>query len=40
VVLEYLTRCVTLWPRGQDALQIWIADIKRGSKPNFGNLGF
>ena len=40
VVLEYLTRCVTLWPRGQDALQIWIGDIKRGSKPNFGNLGF
>jgi hypothetical protein len=39
VVLEYLTRCVSLWPRGQDALQIWIADIKRGSKPNFGNLG-
>ena len=39
-VLEYLTMCVTLWPRGQNALQIWIADIKRGSTPNFGNLGF
>jgi hypothetical protein len=39
-VLEYLTRCAALWPRGQDALQIWIADIKRGKTPNFGNLGF
>lgn len=39
-VVEYLEKCVPLWPRGQDALQIWIADIKRGSTPNFGNLGF
>jgi hypothetical protein len=39
-VLQYLEKCIVLWPRGQDALQIWIADIKRGGKPNFGNLGF
>lgn len=39
-VLGYLEKCLPLWPRGQDALEIWIADIKRGSTPNFGNLGF
>jgi hypothetical protein len=39
-VLGYLGKCLSLWPRGQDALEIWIADIKRGGTPNFGNLGF
>src|SRR5262249_39955096 len=39
-VLEYLNRCLSLWPRGEDVLQIWIADIKKGKTPNFGNLGF
>jgi hypothetical protein len=39
-VMQYLEKCMTLWPRGQEALQLWIAAIKRGGKPNFGNLGF
>lgn len=40
VVSEYLQRCLQLWPRGEDALQIWIDEIKNGKKPNFGNLSF
>ena len=39
-VLQYLQNCVQLWPRGEDVLQIWIADIQHGKMPNFGNLGF
>ena len=39
-VLQYLENCLTLWPRGQSALQIWIADIERGKVPNFGNLQY
>ena len=39
-VLQYLDNCLALWPRGQNVLQIWIADIKKGKTPNFGNLGF
>jgi hypothetical protein len=39
-VLQYLANCMTLWPRGEDVLQIWIADIKNGKTPKFGNLGF
>jgi hypothetical protein len=39
-VLQYLYACLTLWPRGESALQFWIADIESGKKPNFGNLGF
>jgi hypothetical protein len=29
-----------LWPRGENVLQVWIADIRKGKTPNFGNLGF
>ena len=39
-VVQYLEVCVSLWPRGENVLQIWIADIKNGKTPNFGNLGF
>jgi tetratricopeptide (TPR) repeat protein len=39
-VLQYLENCLTLWPRGQNALEIWIADIQRGKAPNFGNLQY
>jgi tetratricopeptide (TPR) repeat protein len=39
-VLQYLTNCLTLWPRGEDVLQIWMADIRNGKTPKFGNLGF
>jgi hypothetical protein len=39
-VKEYLQRCLELWPRGENALQIWIAEIKNGKTPNFGNLSF
>jgi hypothetical protein len=39
-VLTYLANCLSLWPRGENVLQIWIADIQRGKRPNFGNLGF
>jgi len=39
-VLQYLNNCLLLWPRGEDALQLWIADIKEGKTPNFGNLAF
>jgi tetratricopeptide (TPR) repeat protein len=38
-VLQYLTNCLSLWPRGENVLQIWIAEIKNGRTPNFGNLG-
>src|SRR5262249_46521360 len=40
VVLEYVQNCESLWPRGENVLEIWIADIKNGKTPNFGNLGF
>jgi tetratricopeptide (TPR) repeat protein len=40
IVLQYLENCLQLWPRGEDVLQIWIADIQHGKTPNFGNLGF
>jgi tetratricopeptide (TPR) repeat protein len=39
-VLQYLDNCLTLWPRGENVLQVWIADIRKGKTPNFGNLGF
>jgi len=39
-VLQYLSNCVPLWPRGENVLQIWIAEIEKGKTPNFGNLGF
>ena len=39
-VIQYLANCLTLWPRGENVLQMWIADIQRGKTPNFGNLGF
>ena len=39
-VLQYLDNCMSLWPRGESVLQLWIADIKNGKTPNFGNLGF
>jgi tetratricopeptide (TPR) repeat protein len=38
VVLQYLDNCLSLWPRGEGVLQLWIADIKNGKTPNFGNL--
>jgi hypothetical protein len=37
-VVQYLQNCIVLWPRGENALQTWIEDIKRGKSPNFGNL--
>jgi tetratricopeptide (TPR) repeat protein len=37
-VLQYLDNCLSLWPRGEGVLQLWIADIKNGRTPNFGNL--
>jgi hypothetical protein len=40
VVLQYLANCLTIWPRGEDVLQIWMTDIKNGKNPKFGNLGF
>ena len=39
-VLEYLENCLSLWPRGETVLRFWIADIRNGKAPNFGNLGF
>lgn len=39
-VLQYLQNCLSIWPRGENVLQFWIADIKNGKTPNFGNLGF
>ena len=39
-VLQYLDSCLSLWPSGENVLQMWIADIKNGKTPNFGNLGF
>lgn len=39
-VLQYLENCLSLWPRGENVLEIWIAEIKSGKTPNFGNLGF
>jgi hypothetical protein len=40
VVLQYLDNCVLLWPKGEGVLQLWIADIKNGRMPKFGNLAF
>jgi tetratricopeptide (TPR) repeat protein len=39
-VLQYLDNCLALWPRGENVLQVWIAEIRNGKTPNFGNLGF
>ena len=39
-VLHYLDNCMSLWPRGENVLQIWIEEIQKGKTPNFGNLGF
>jgi hypothetical protein len=39
-VLQYLDQCLTLWPRGETVLQMWIDDIKGGKMPKFGNLAF
>ena len=36
-VLQYLEDCLSLWPRGEAILQIWIAQIREGKTPNFGN---
>jgi tetratricopeptide (TPR) repeat protein len=35
-VVEYLEHCLELWPRGENVLRIWIADIKSGKTPSFG----
>ena len=35
-VLQYLQHCLSLWPRGETVLQIWIAQIREGKTPNFG----
>ncbi len=40
VVLQYLDNCLSLWPRGENVLQLWMAEIKNGRTPKFGNLGF
>jgi tetratricopeptide (TPR) repeat protein len=39
-VLQYLQNCVSLWPRGENVLELWISEVKNGKTPNFGNLGF
>jgi hypothetical protein len=39
-VLQYLDNCLLLWPKGESVLQLWIADIKNGRMPKFGNLAF
>src|SRR5438093_6615597 len=35
-VLRYLEICLKLWPRGENVLRLWIADIKNGRTPNLG----
>ena len=37
IVLQYLDNCLTLWPRGEAILRIWISEIQQGKTPNFGN---
>jgi hypothetical protein len=39
-VVEYLEYCQMLWPRGENTLEAWIAEIKGGKTPNFGTFGF
>src|SRR5262245_25686560 len=39
-VIQYLQNCLKIWPRGQNALEIWINDIQNDKIPKFGNLGF
>jgi tetratricopeptide (TPR) repeat protein len=39
IVLQYLQTCLTLWPRGEEVLHIWIDDLHNGRTPDFGNLG-
>jgi hypothetical protein len=37
-VLQYLEKCLMLWPRGENALRNWISDVEKGATPNFGFL--
>ena len=38
IVLQYLEKCLILWPRGENTLRNWISDIESGANPNFGGL--
>jgi len=38
-VIQYLTNCQSLWPRGEDILTLWLDDLQHGRTPDFGNLG-
>jgi hypothetical protein len=38
-VLQYMDNCLSLWPRGENVLQIWMDDVRNGRMPKFGNLG-
>ena len=37
-VIQYLTNCQSLWPRGEEILSLWIDDLRHGRTPDFGNL--
>jgi hypothetical protein len=37
-VIQYLTNCQSLWPRGEEILSLWIEDLRHGRTPDFGNL--
>jgi hypothetical protein len=37
-VIQYLTNCQSLWPRGEEILNLWIEDLRHGRTPDFGNL--
>jgi hypothetical protein len=39
IVVKYLETCLTMWPRGEDLVNLWITEIRNGRIPDFGNLG-
>jgi len=36
VVVEYLEKCKTLWPKGGKTIDLWLAVIRAGATPDFG----
>jgi tetratricopeptide (TPR) repeat protein len=39
-VLEYLENCLSLSPRSENVLQVWVDDLKSGRVPDFGSFAF
>ena len=37
IVVEYLEKCKTLWPKGGKTIDLWLAVIRAGATPDFGS---